>query len=133
MTPENFCYFLQGFLELSQHSDGQKHFNEKQVEEIKNHLKLVMTKVTPELSSKGGYPAFPAVFPDTFPQVYCSTTDFSKILSSPTVQVATCGSTNPTFLEQFKIDEEKRKKQKKLSHPLTPIESPEEPAEKLIT
>jgi hypothetical protein len=109
MTPENFCYFLQGFLELSQHSDGPKHLNEKQIEEIKNHLKLVMTKVTPDLSAKGVYP----VFPDTFPQVYCSTTDFSKILSSPPVQVVTCGSTDPTFLEQWKIDEEERKKHKK--------------------
>lgn len=120
MTPENFCYFLQGFLELSQHSDGPKHLNEKQIEEIKNHLKLVMTKVTPDLSVKGVYP----VFPDTFPQVYCSTTDFSKILSSPTVQVATCGSTDPTFLEQWKIDEEERKKYKKTRPHFNPNREP---------
>ena len=120
MTPENFCYFLQGFLELSQHSDGPKHLNEKQVEEIKNHLKLVMTKVTPDLSAEGVYP----VLPDTFPRVYCSTTDFSKILSSPTAQVKTCGSTDPTFLEQWKIDEEERKKRKKLLPHFNPNRGP---------
>lgn len=114
MTPENFCYFLQGFLELSQHSDGPKHLNEKQVEEIKNHLKLVMTKVTPDLSAKGVYP----VFPDTFPQVYCSTTDFSKILSSPTVQVVTCGSTDPTFFGTMEDGRLTKKEAKKTSAPL---------------
>lgn len=37
MTPENFCYWLQGFFELSD-PDSLTH---KEVEMIKNHLNLV--------------------------------------------------------------------------------------------
>lgn len=48
MTPENFCYWLQGFFEIS----GTKKLNEKQVGEITNHLQLVFTKVTPISTEK---------------------------------------------------------------------------------
>jgi len=43
MTPEQFCYWLQGHLEISK----TKTLTGKQVEEIKNHLALVFKKVTP--------------------------------------------------------------------------------------
>ncbi len=44
MTPENFCYWLQGKLEI----DGNiESLTKEQVEIINDHLKLVFTKVTP--------------------------------------------------------------------------------------
>ena len=42
MTPEQFCYWLQGSLELT----GQKTFDENQVEVIKDHLSMVLKKET---------------------------------------------------------------------------------------
>lgn len=44
MTPENFAYWLQGFVETSNEDDVP---SAEQWNEIKNHLKLVFTKVTP--------------------------------------------------------------------------------------
>ena len=43
MDSINFTYWLNGFLELS----GATTLNEQQVQVIKEHLALVMTKVTP--------------------------------------------------------------------------------------
>lgn len=48
MTPENFCYWLQGYFEINQHN-GRVILTSEQVDEIKNHLQLVFTKVTPTL------------------------------------------------------------------------------------
>lgn len=47
MTPEQFAYWLQGFVELSDTS----RFTEHQTQIIKDHLALVFTKVTPERKS----------------------------------------------------------------------------------
>lgn len=43
MTPENFAYWLKGFIEISE----TKTLNEKQTQIIKDHLDLVFNKVTP--------------------------------------------------------------------------------------
>lgn len=43
MSPENFIYWLQGYFEIS----GNKKLNESQVQIIKDHLKLVFDKQTP--------------------------------------------------------------------------------------
>lgn len=45
MKPENFCYWLQGYFEISG-SDDQP-LTSQQVEQIKNHLSLVLDKKTP--------------------------------------------------------------------------------------
>jgi hypothetical protein len=45
MNELQFCYWLQGFFELS----NPKTLDENQVQEIKNHLNLVFKKVTPVL------------------------------------------------------------------------------------
>ena len=58
MTPIEFCYWLQGALELG----GNKSFSEEQVEVLNEHLKLVFTKVTsapktgPNIASPGLMP-----------------------------------------------------------------------------
>lgn len=43
MTPENFVYWLQGWLEIQK----PMAINEEQTQEIKNHLALVLRKETP--------------------------------------------------------------------------------------
>lgn len=45
MTPENFCYWLQGFIELN----GNKSPTSEQWALIIEHINLVFNKVTPEL------------------------------------------------------------------------------------
>lgn len=44
MTPEQFTYWLQGFMETA----DPKSIDEKQTRIIKDHLDLVFNKVTPE-------------------------------------------------------------------------------------
>jgi hypothetical protein len=44
MSPENFIYWLQGYFEIS----GVTKLNESQVKIIKDHLKLVFDKKTPD-------------------------------------------------------------------------------------
>ena len=48
MTERDFVYWLQGFLEVSQAST----MNEQQVQIVKDHLALVLTKVTPTYATK---------------------------------------------------------------------------------
>jgi hypothetical protein len=43
MTPENFCYWLQGFFEL----ENPAALSVQQVQQIKDHLQLVFRKETP--------------------------------------------------------------------------------------
>lgn len=46
MTPENFTYWLNGFFEIS----GSETLSKEQVQVLKNHLKLVLTKKTPNIT-----------------------------------------------------------------------------------
>lgn len=46
MSPENFCYFLQGYLETS----NPEFISAAQTQIIKDHLALVFNKVTPDRS-----------------------------------------------------------------------------------
>lgn len=48
MTPENFCYWLQGYFELAGETPYGS-LTREQVEEVKNHLALVFNKVTPNV------------------------------------------------------------------------------------
>ena len=50
MTPEQFCYWLQGFIELA--GDDLKKLDEKRIQIIKDHLDLVFNKVTPDRSKR---------------------------------------------------------------------------------
>ena len=50
MTPEQFCYWLQGFIEIA--GDDLKKLDEKRIQIIKDHLDLVFNKVTPDRSPK---------------------------------------------------------------------------------
>ncbi|MDH5219214.1 MAG: hypothetical protein OEX19_16030 [Gammaproteobacteria bacterium] len=44
MTPEQFCYWLQGTMEIM----NPESLNAKQIQIIKDHLQLVFNKVTPD-------------------------------------------------------------------------------------
>lgn len=46
MTAENFCYWLQGWFELSK-TNGGVTMNDAAAKMIEDHLKLVFEKVTP--------------------------------------------------------------------------------------
>jgi len=56
MTPENFVYWLQGYFEINDAAGASttsvtpgtlKYLNEKQIQVIRDHLKLVLEKKTP--------------------------------------------------------------------------------------
>ena len=48
MTPENFCYWLQGWLELNTTVDHRDGATPETLKMIKDHLDLVFKKVTPD-------------------------------------------------------------------------------------
>lgn len=72
MTPENFVYWLQGVLEIG----DVKKLNKEQVNIIKDHIKLVLNKVTPDRKT-GVYTAYPwTITPTNFSSMsvdYCGT------------------------------------------------------------
>lgn len=75
MNEREFCYWLQGLLEVG----DPKKLNEKQVAIIKEHLALVFTKVTstPDVSVPTVWPVMP-----TQPQdwsITCSTVDCAPV------------------------------------------------------
>ncbi len=49
MTPENFCYWLQGYFEISQNNWGLAQY---QIQIIQDHLNLVFDKKTPDRLEK---------------------------------------------------------------------------------
>ena len=58
MTERDFCYWLQGFFEVT----GSNELTEKQVQIIKDHLQLVFNKQTPNYWSEpltSNKPAYP--------------------------------------------------------------------------
>jgi hypothetical protein len=54
MTPENFCYWLQGFVEIGEPVTLSK----QQLQILKDHLKLVFDKKTPDRSNMTLTPFF---------------------------------------------------------------------------
>lgn len=52
MTPENFCYWLQGWFELNQTIDHRDGATPETIDMIRDHLTLVFDKVTPDRGAK---------------------------------------------------------------------------------
>lgn len=66
MDEKNFVYWLQGYLELS----GAKELNEQQVQVIKDHIQLVMKKVTPNVNPYPNIMYVPASLPSDKIELY---------------------------------------------------------------
>ncbi|WYV99746.1 hypothetical protein Roomu2_00066 [Pseudomonas phage vB_PpuM-Roomu-2] len=47
MTPENFCYWLQGYFEIVKHIDHREGLSKEALQVIEDHLKEVFDKRTP--------------------------------------------------------------------------------------
>ncbi len=62
MSSQDFCYWLQGWLEIQ----NPKTINEIQTQEIKNHLALVFIKLTPVVTAPNQWPTLPSQFPQTY-------------------------------------------------------------------
>jgi hypothetical protein len=67
LTPEQFCYWLQGFAELSPSNVPTP----EQWQMIREHLNLVFTKVTPDIGTVS--PSVETRIPSIFKPPYCST------------------------------------------------------------
>ena len=86
MTPENFVYWLNGFFEIS----GSKTLTEEQVQVLKEHLKLVLTKKTPDITITNPGLGNGIVINPLYrgPEITCSTSDKIDLNQSPV-----CGTT----------------------------------------
>jgi hypothetical protein len=72
MTPENFCYWLQGYIELS----NCKSLSPEQTQMIRDHLNLVFKKET-KINTSAGIPTYPlkqtwGVFREDATSVLCT-------------------------------------------------------------
>jgi hypothetical protein len=79
MTPEQFTYWLQGFFEIS----GIEELDKKQTKIIKDHLKLVFHKVTPDRTTTSPQIDFPIEYnppfdPNHLPKIICGVSDLNK-------------------------------------------------------
>jgi len=70
MTPENFVYWLQGYLELNDAAGASttsvtpgtlKYLNSNQIKIIQDHLKLVLEKKTPDRKNPFSFPCSPFI------------------------------------------------------------------------
>ncbi len=86
MTTEEFCYWLQGFLEMG----DPKELNEAQVRMLKSHLNLVFVNVTRETPSPSAEEPKKGVLTDALKGIKRTDVDFWG--GRPTVYC-----TDPTF------------------------------------
>ncbi len=77
MTPEQFTYWLKGFMELA----NPTHLTTRQLEIVKDHLDLVFDKKTPDRNTVGWTPDWTVmpgtttpVLPYTYPDLNDRTT-----------------------------------------------------------
>ena len=79
MTPENFVYWLQGWLEIQ----NPKKINSKELQEIKNHLKIINNPPyisnAPEIKKERKYCSNNSE--PYAPQLDCSDLSFSNIIN----------------------------------------------------
>ena len=61
MTPDQFVYWMQGFVELA----DTETLSKTQWQVVKDHLKLVLTKVTPDYPKYTSIPGAPVIGPIT--------------------------------------------------------------------
>lgn len=71
MTPEQFCYWLQGYFELKRTIDHRLGATQETMEVIEEHLQTVFKKVTPVHLPQVG---MPVKYEDICKTVQCDTT-----------------------------------------------------------
>jgi len=91
MTPEAFCYWLQGYFEMT---EGNANLSQNQIEMIRSHLALVFHKVTPSLGD--GFHPEPFTLPFD-PNVICSPTPVVETAPPPTTAHP---STKPMWMQR---------------------------------
>lgn len=87
MTERDFLYWLNGYLEFSK----TKTMTEEQVTEIRNHIALVMNKVTPELPKKeDGLKTLNGLRKEVDTTRYCECKKTTAVLTDPLFPIITC-------------------------------------------
>lgn len=66
MSPENFCYWLQGYFEIVKHIDHREGLSKEAVQVIEDHLKEVFDKRTP---NRDNGTQQPTQWPNTTPSI----------------------------------------------------------------
>lgn len=74
MNPQDFCYWLQGFFELTE----PRNLTEREVTIIKQHLDLVFNKVTPTIPTINAHSVNTNVERDHLNFIMCSNDSFVK-------------------------------------------------------
>jgi|SRR5882724_4601951 len=107
MTPENFCYWLQGWLEIQ----NPARITPEQIKEIQNHLDLVFTKVTPIVQKKENPVLLDikdcqAVVIPLEEKTYCCSAGFGekKCGCEPISETSSFGNLQPISLELSGLD-----------------------------
>jgi hypothetical protein len=113
MTAEQFVYWLQGFIEIA----DPKELNKTQTTQIKNHLKLVFDKKTPDVNlpmiqREEPFRITPYQitcddnnnFPDLMTTPVCSTTTITTTPLDPDIQKALNG-----FARESKTESKRQK------------------------
>jgi hypothetical protein len=96
MTPEQFIYWLQGFLEIA----DPKKLDKNQIEIIKDHIALVMTKETPNRGSTQLQPPYLPVVDIPYihqPSIVCATPD-QTLTTYPDQTQLFCSTQDPNTL-----------------------------------
>jgi hypothetical protein len=78
MTSEQFIYWLQGFMEISDPAS----LNEEQTQIIKDHLKLVLNKQTPERFVLPAQPWVSPIQPLPYSPPICDTPNPNQLFCS---------------------------------------------------
>lgn len=79
MTPENFCYFVQGYFEITKAVTGKLEVDPIVIKVIDDHLQLVFKKETPKYTQLGEVPqTSTTTLPFKVPNLTSTPFDLSK-------------------------------------------------------
>jgi hypothetical protein len=108
MTPEQFIYWLQGFLEIA----DPKKLDKKQIEIIKDHMSLVLTKQTPNRGSTQLQPPYLPQVDIPYihqPSIVCETQDPTLTTYPDPSNTLFCNTQDPNTLLEDAIYKEPAK------------------------
>lgn len=105
MTPEQFAYWLQGFMEMA----DPKELNKIQTQQIKDHLKLVFDKKTPDriIGPERGNPPYSLPGVQWNPNPYtieCDNNNLPDPMTTPVCSGTTITTTSPNDSKRIKFN-----------------------------